>query len=108
MGDHSDAATWTLGAINDPVDIFLIIGANDRAAAEAGADQAVANANTSGLRLSYHERPAFAYLGSANILGFAMAFRSRKSRVSIPEECLEPEISSLATRPKPVDLRSCQ
>jgi|JI8StandDraft_1071087.scaffolds.fasta_scaffold00148_5 Dyp-type peroxidase family len=55
LGDHSDAATWTLGAINDPVDIFLIIGANDRAAAEAGADQAVANAKASGLRLSYRE-----------------------------------------------------
>lgn len=58
LGDQSDATTWVLGATNNPVDILLVVGSNDRTAMEGGAAEVIASAEAIKLRLSYRETGA--------------------------------------------------
>ncbi|HEU0134269.1 MAG TPA: hypothetical protein VFR28_05560 [Allosphingosinicella sp.] len=58
LGDRGSPAEWKVGRPDSPVDILLIIGANETAPAEARADALVASAAAVGLTASFRETAA--------------------------------------------------
>jgi Dyp-type peroxidase family len=55
IGDETLPADWVLGGPNHPVDLLLIIAANDRAPVEVRADELAQQASVAGLDVTYRE-----------------------------------------------------
>ncbi len=55
LGDRTDPAGWEIGGPAKPLDVLLILASNDESAADARADQLIAQAAAAGLRKSYRE-----------------------------------------------------
>jgi deferrochelatase/peroxidase EfeB len=55
IGDETLPADWVIGGSNHPVDLLLIIAANDRAPVEARADDLAQQAALAGLDVTYRE-----------------------------------------------------
>lgn len=55
LGDRTPPKDWKAGGPNRVIDVLLLVGSNNRAAAEARAHQLVKSASTAGLLESYRE-----------------------------------------------------
>jgi Dyp-type peroxidase family len=55
LGDKTDPAQWRVGGTSTPVDVFLVVAANDETAVQQRADELVKAAERAGLAVHYRE-----------------------------------------------------